>query len=152
MSFLSKQPSVLPRVFKLCASQCPPHNVEHDIEQFPSYYDPIYFPSYHSSLFLTEQTVCQWLLMGLEEHSRQCRSCPELQAIYDSFKNEVCYTCPFFHVTFMGIRLSVSYTFVQCSSFSFCRLHRRFVLLVSKMQSMSVNIKIFCTICSVVLL
>jgi hypothetical protein len=38
--FLSKQPSVLPRV--LCASQCPPHNVLHETYEYPLYYDPFY--------------------------------------------------------------------------------------------------------------
>ena len=39
---LSQQPSVLPRVF--CASQCPPDNLSHEIDEFLIYYDLVYFP------------------------------------------------------------------------------------------------------------
>ena len=60
MPFLCKQPSRLPHV--LCASQCPPDNVYHDIFEYPVYYDALYSPADHVSLFENEESVCNWLL------------------------------------------------------------------------------------------
>jgi hypothetical protein len=128
---------VLSRI--LCASQCPPHNVYHEIEQFPSrlYYNPVYFPSYHVSLFETEETVCQWLLKGLQDHILVRCSCLQLP---DSFQksecdDKVCYKSSVFHVKFHGLCLLVPLAYVECSFFSFCRLlHRQLLSLTSKLQ------------------
>ena len=64
--FLFKQPSVLARA--LCASICPPHDVQHDCTHYPLFYDPLYFPQYNCAVFESEQSVCQWLSTGLDTH------------------------------------------------------------------------------------
>ena len=51
---------MVPRV--LNASKCPPHNVVHDLCQYGEYYDPLYSPADHSSLFDSESSVCAWVL------------------------------------------------------------------------------------------
>ena len=69
MPFLFKQPSVLPHI--LSTSQCPPH-VLHDVTEYPLYYDPLYSPADHTTLFESEQSVCQWLWHGLVVHQVGC--------------------------------------------------------------------------------
>ena len=58
--FVSKHPSVVSCTS--CTSKCPPHNVFHSVTKYPEYYDPLYFPECHVSLFESETAICAWLL------------------------------------------------------------------------------------------
>jgi hypothetical protein len=98
--------------------------VYHDIEDFPLYYDPLYYPDYHQSLFDVERAVCLWLLKGLKNHFM---SCPKNQ-FYDDYDNVqvfdddandyVCYRLSFFEFKFHGVRLQLPLRCVESSLFS----------------------------------
>ena len=122
MSFLSKQAFKQPRV--LCASHCPPHNILHDITEFPLYYDPIYDPTSHRHLFNSVERVCDWILRGLQKHLVECVVCPPLPFKLKKLKDSICYKYPLFDVTLCGLCLQVPFYYVESSSFSFCNLHR----------------------------
>jgi len=51
--FLVKMPSIVACV--LDDDLCPPHNIVHDIGPYPAYYDPLYFPHLHASIYATVQ-------------------------------------------------------------------------------------------------
>ena len=91
LMFLFKQPSVLARA--LCASDCPPHDVEHDSTHYPLFYDPLYFPQYNCAVFESEQSVCQWLWTGLDTHFSECRSCPCLGTCAADIQISVHFMC-----------------------------------------------------------
>ncbi|KAG2112593.1 uncharacterized protein F5147DRAFT_683654 [Suillus discolor] len=64
--FISKHPSRVPRVLEVAA--CPPYNLCHLIELYPLYYDPLYYPQYHPSVFATSENFCIWLRASLSTH------------------------------------------------------------------------------------
>jgi hypothetical protein len=127
MSFLHKQPSVLPRA--LCASLCPPENIYHDISDFPYYYDSLYFPTYYPFLFQTEDSTCRWLKTAFHNHLLRCLSCSSLTKKYEEIVLNITYSEPVFHFELCGICLQVPLTYIESSHFSFCRLYRRFFFL-----------------------
>jgi len=136
MSFLSKQPSVLPRV--LCASDCPPHDVLHECSEYPLYYDALYFPEYHSSLFRTEKKVCQWLLNGLLQHFVDCPFSPSnLPNNSHLSMNKIIYHAPNFFLQLFGVEIVFSKFDVESSSFNFCTLHRQLLAVRSNTLSVS---------------
>jgi len=120
MPFICKKPCVVPRV--LCASQCPPHNILHDILDYPFYYEPIYFPEYYASLFATKQSCCVWLLNGLKHHSLNC--CAHSQSIshivVTSDDSDSCRsaTSSFFHFFIDGVHFSVPFFYIESPLFS----------------------------------
>jgi hypothetical protein len=54
---------------------CPLHNMIHDIDLFPKYYDPIYHPCCHPELFETPMAVKEWIESALNSHDDDCHSC-----------------------------------------------------------------------------
>jgi hypothetical protein len=74
--FLLKQPSKKTRVLNY--DLCPPHNVVHDVELYPVYYDALYFPHYHPGVFATPDNFCLWLHACLSSHREVCLSCRPL--------------------------------------------------------------------------
>ena len=135
--FMVKQPSVLPRI--LCASHCPPHNVEHEIEQYLLYYDPLYFPNDYQSVFSVEQSVCDWLLKSLHTHALSCQTCPKASLVFNE-KTFICSRVSFFDCTLYGVHLHFSLAFVESPVFSFCRLQHQFHLLMSRVPSLMENV------------
>ena len=89
----------------LCASKCPPHNVFHSVTEYPEYYDPIYFPKCHVSLFESEVAICAWLLNKLQIHSILCTSCPPLHPLCENFEDSVHYISDFFTIYVAGINI-----------------------------------------------
>ena len=87
MLFVLKHPSVVPHA--LCASKCPTHNVFHSATEYPQYYDPLYFPKCHVSLFESEVAICVWLLNNLQIYSIVCSSCPPLCPLCENFEDSV---------------------------------------------------------------
>jgi hypothetical protein len=126
MSFIIKQPSLLSRVSN--ASDCPPDNVEHIASDYPAFYDALYFPEDHFSIFETESFFCEWLLERVSHHSCTCHSCPQVPPCLRKvdWNNQVFYENGCFTINFYGICTTISINDVQSSFFSFCRLHRRF--------------------------
>lgn len=105
--------------------------------QYPSYYNPLYFPKYHASLFVTKKSVCLWLSRGFTGPFLACPLCPPLQVPFD---DNMFYISRFFDVNFHAVRPQVPLAYVECSSFSFCHLHRRLILSISKFQSICANV------------
>ena len=121
MPFLHKQPSVQPHI--LCASQCPPHDIYHDISDFSAYYNDLHFPHDHLSLFDSEEAVCAWMLDSLRRHSFLCSSCSSLKVVSFDVLRMVSYESGNFHIIYNDRRLHVPLSYVESSSFSFCRLY-----------------------------
>ena len=121
MLFLSKKPSVVPRV--LCASECPPHNVLHEIDDYPRFYEPTYFPCYYDSIFVSEESVCGWLLSSLQNHSENC--CTHSQHIYHAIvtsDHKISSITNFFHFFLDGVHFSVPFDYIESPLFSFLSL------------------------------
>ena len=111
MPFLCKQPSMLPHV--LCASQCPPNNVYHEIRCI-------------MMLFIPLQIMCHWLLDGLLDHFLACSSCSSLDdCVHDSTTWKVSYCSNYFAIDFYSTRLNVLLSYIKSCTFSFCCLHHR---------------------------
>ncbi|KAG1834029.1 hypothetical protein F4604DRAFT_1963829 [Suillus subluteus] len=77
--FLVKQPSIKTRI--LNPKLCPPHDLVHAIESYPTYYDPLYYPHYYPQIFSTPEKFCAWLQACLSSHGDMCGSC---RSIYKS--------------------------------------------------------------------
>ena len=73
MLFIDKSPCQRARV--LDSQDCPPSGIEHTVNDYPLYYDPLYHPSDHPTLFQTSATVCAWLTSALRAHPAQCHIC-----------------------------------------------------------------------------
>jgi len=114
---LCKQLCTMTRVLNL--AERPPYDVEHAIEDYPLYYDPLYYPSCFLELFESAESVCTLLSTGACEHYRQCghQSCTALR---DSV--HVRYNVDVFVFTFSGREVSVSVREVNASSFTYCRV------------------------------
>jgi hypothetical protein len=129
MPFLLKQPSTQPRV--LCASQIPPHNIYHDISDYPMFYEPAYYPACYISLFDNEDSVCQWLQYNLQDHRSRCPSCSFEVVKLSTSMVKVSFSSTHFQIVFDSISFHVSMLYVQNASFSFCRLYRRMLHFVN---------------------
>jgi hypothetical protein len=57
--FISKHPSTCPRV--LDATDYPPHNIIHDTQKYPLFYDALYYPQYNESVYAIAEKFCCWL-------------------------------------------------------------------------------------------
>ena len=90
MPFVTKQPSKIARVLSIEA--CPPHNVPHEISQYPLYYDACYFPEIHPRVFETIESGKYWLLDALHNHSTICESCIAPQRSI-SMRKVACQSC-----------------------------------------------------------
>ena len=122
MPFHCKQSSMLSCV--LCTSQCPPNNVFHEICEYPVYYDALYSPADHVSLFEKKELVCHWLLDGLLDHFSACSSCSSLDdCVHDSTMWKVVgtYQCAHFqdsrHLSITWLHKLVHIPFFTCFVF-----------------------------------
>ena len=120
MPFLCKHPSMLPRA--LCASQCPPHNVFHSITEYPEYYDPLYFPKCHVSLFETEQSVCAWTVVI--KYFADSFHCLQFLSLFASFVWKIWRFC----VLYFGFFYCLCCRCWYSSHTSFCRVVSIFLL------------------------
>ena len=121
MSLISKKPSAVLHV--LCATQCPPCNILHEIDDYASFYDPCYYPHFYASVFAMRESTCVWLLNGLQTHSVCCEQ--HLQ----SFSHVVVTTdetlsspAGFFHCFLDGVHLCVPFVYIE-SSLMFINVH-----------------------------
>ena len=126
MPFLCKQPSVVPRA--LSASKCPPHNIVHDLCQYEDYYNPLYSPADHSSLFDSELSICAWVLDSLQNHHVVCGSCSSSTPCISTIKWQVSFCFEEFEISSCFIHIPFSY--IESPYFSFCHLYRQLLELV----------------------
>src|ERR1700685_3015455 len=118
MPFLKKLPCTAPRV--LSFEDCPPDNVPHLPSEYPCYYDAIYYPDFHPSVYTTSQSFCLWLSLSLEHHHLCCSSC-QSELPSDISVN---YTSDLISVNVGSCSERFSIPQIESSSFSVCRLHR----------------------------
>lgn len=71
--FIVKHPCRRVRVLE--EDQCPPFGIDHDIRDYPAYYDPLYYPQFHASKFENARSFCCWLSEALTNHSQDCSRC-----------------------------------------------------------------------------
>ena len=121
MPFIIKQSCTAACVLPL--KFCPPHNMLHDIDHYPCYYDPLYFPKLHFSVFESAESVKVWLLVGIDDHKNHCQCCH-----YDYC--EVCVDIgnEFIQITIGSRSVLVSHDYIESVSFTFCCLVRLCVL------------------------
>ena len=60
---------------------CPPVETLHLIDDYPHYYDPLYFPHLHPSIFENSHNFCNWLASALNNHRLLCHRCPVLKNV-----------------------------------------------------------------------
>ena len=54
---------------------CPPVDIPHTIDDYPNYYDPLYFLHLHPSVFENSCNFCNWLASALNNHMLMCHHC-----------------------------------------------------------------------------
>jgi len=54
---------------------CPSSEIPHLIDDYPYYYDPLYFPHLYPSLFANPRNFCNWLVLALNDHHTVCYHC-----------------------------------------------------------------------------
>jgi hypothetical protein len=120
MLFIDKRACTAPRVLSL--DDCPADKVPHMLSDYPIYYDALYFPELHPSVFETADSFCHWLSKAVRDH--QCGlhacSCTSLVLLFG-----VDYIDGSFNVTLGRHSMSLSKTDVELSSFTVCRTIRR---------------------------
>ena len=129
MPFLLKQPSVVARM--LCASECPDFDVIHDPSRYETFYDPLYSPGDHPALFDSESSACAWLLRGLQHHTVPCQSCTSSTPTVCTSAWKVSYSSETFEINTLNSRVNVSVSYVESRLFSFCRLYRRLLTVIT---------------------
>jgi hypothetical protein len=55
--------------------QCSTHDVDHTVETYPNYYDPIYYPDLHAHIYVSASLFCSWLQSVLSSHLMSCVQC-----------------------------------------------------------------------------
>jgi len=123
--FVQKQPCVLSRV--LSDMDCPLHNILHTPCQYPIYYDTLYYPQYHLTDFQDGDTVCQWLITGLDQHCATCESCL-CSGLLDT---AVHFQEGQFTISAGDVSLWLSVSDIESAIYIFCLLSQQFVNLLA---------------------
>jgi len=111
----------------LSIADIPPHDVLHSPCEYAYYYDALYFPQFHASIFDDENNVCSWLQLGFEKHARDCSSC-DVPRVPANGVLVVQYMQGSFVLSSAGQDLYLSVEAIESPSFTFCRSSR--VLLI----------------------
>ena len=98
---------------------CSPHNTMHETDDYPLYYDALYFPELHLSTFKTMETVKAWLLAGIGIHEISCRCAPNDDA---TFSVEIKSDC--FRISLGVQEALITADYIESASFTFCHLAR----------------------------
>ena len=116
MLFIDKHACTAPQVLSL--KDCPLDKVPHMPSDYPIYYDALYFPELHPSVFKMADSFCHWLSEAVRDH--QCGlhacSCTSLVLLFG-----VDYIDGSFNVTLGQHSMSFSRSDVESSSFTVCR-------------------------------
>jgi hypothetical protein len=121
MPFLRKQPCTVSRVLSI--ADIPPHDVPHSHCEYAYYYDPLYFPQYHASIFDDKDNTCSWLQLGFEKHVRDCLSC-DVPRFPPNGVLLVQYMRGSFMLSTAGQDLYLAVEAIESPSFTFCRSSR----------------------------
>ena len=60
---------------------CPPVEIPHVIDDYPVYYDALYFPLLHPAVFENSHNFCNWLASALNNHQLLCHRCPVVKNV-----------------------------------------------------------------------
>ena len=93
---------------------CPPIETPHLIDDYPLYYDPLYFPHLHPLVFENSLNFCNWLASALNNHWLLCHRCPV-------FKN-VCvfYDGMIISIACNGCSVTMSFQALQNARYHHC--------------------------------
>jgi Helitron helicase-like domain at N-terminus len=116
---MRKQPCTVTRVLEL--AECPPDEIPHDPCDYPHYYDPIYFPSIHETVFQNPKTICSWLSRSMKEHWMRCNSCDKPGVTSCS----VSFNADHFTLTCGQKSVSLLVSDIESEGFSYCRVSRK---------------------------
>jgi hypothetical protein len=119
MPFLNKCACTAPRALLLEDCNCPPDDVPHLPSKYPKHYDPLYYLQYHSSVFETPKSVCEWLTDSVKEHQPSCHVCTHPTSV---MQFQVEYAGGRFHLTLGTAIATLSVSEIECPSFSLCRV------------------------------
>lgn len=119
--FLRKQPCTVTRVLDLV--ECPPDEIPHDPLDYPLYYDPVYFPTMHETVFQDPNSVCRWLSIAMEEHWTRCNSCGKPLGVTSC---SVTYSLDCFTLPCAQRSVTIRADDIESSGFTFCRVSRKF--------------------------
>lgn len=114
--FITKAPCRVARVLE--EDMCPPFQTLHVIDDYPYYYDPLYFPELHPTLFDNAQRFCDWLVSALNNHHLLCHRCPmygNVCVFYDGVSFVI--SCNARSIT-MSMQLFESAAYYHCIVFS----------------------------------
>ena len=99
-------------------NMCPPSEIPHLIDDYPYYYDPLYFPHLYPSLFVNSRNFCDWLASALNDHHVSCCRCNSymnVSVIYDGMIITI--TCNARSVT-MSLQVFENAGYHHCMVFS----------------------------------
>ncbi|KAI5982274.1 hypothetical protein EDC04DRAFT_2844528 [Pisolithus marmoratus] len=77
LPFIMKSPFHVAHVLQEHMCQTP-----HSIDDYPDYYDPLYFPHLHLMLFDNSQNFCNWLASALNSQHLTCCCCPAYSNVW----------------------------------------------------------------------
>ena len=103
----------------LAYEDCPPHNIMHETNDYPLYYNALYFPKLHLSIFETLETVKAWLVAGIAEHKINCGCTPNNDGTFS-----VVITDDHFQISLRVQEASFTANYIESASFSFWCLAR----------------------------
>ena len=118
--FLNKVASQASRV--LNEEDCPPHNVEHNIYDYPKYYDVIYYPELYVQHFATPDTCALWLTRDLAVHLSSCNKCLERTQNIPDLEIYVRRVDPFFALTLSDITINIQVQKIEEEKYNQCSI------------------------------
>ena len=121
MTFVQKLPCQVAQV--LDSADFPLHDVPHTTCQYPLCYDAPYYPHYHPLVFQDDNTVHEWLLKRLKNHTMTCVSCLCDHPHSSSCTYGVEYMTPSqFSVATSSANVIISVNSIESAAFTFCHL------------------------------
>ena len=95
---------------------CPPVETPHIIDDYPHYYDPLYLPHLHPSVFENSRNFCNWLASALNNHQLLCRRCPVLKNVC------VFYDGIIISITCNALSVTMSLQSLQSAQYHHCKV------------------------------
>ena len=108
---------------------CPPVDTPHDVDDYPHYYDPLYFPHLHLSMFENPSNFCNWLASALDNHQLLCHRCPHVKNVC------VFYDGMIISIACNGHSVVLSLQTLQSAQYCHCTV----LLKIAKHDSLSVS-------------
>jgi len=117
---IRKCPSTSTVARVLDAGDHPPHNMLHDIESYPLFYDPLYYPRFYPHIFCASRSFCSRLQGSLLSHRESCTSCRGGHGHVTATFNDNRLS-----VDVRGVSMSFSTAYFEAADYSHCRLFAR---------------------------